>query len=96
MLFDSKRSESDILFEILSHANGGIRKTRLLHKANMSHNQLNRYITILKYYDIMKEKRVGDDGKLYIITEKGKVLLNCLQEMHNLFDDHEMILSNVF
>jgi predicted transcriptional regulator len=95
MLFDSKRSESDIMHEILTYAKDGVRKTRLMHKANMSHNQLNRYLQLLQEYEMIQEKQVGDEGKLYVITEKGTDLLAALQEIHVLFHEERLIWSRV-
>ena len=95
MLFDAKRSESDIMYEILTYAEGGVRKTRLMHKANMSHNQLNRYLQLLQEHEMIREQQVGDEGKLYVITEKGASLLVALKEIHALFQEESWISSRV-
>jgi predicted transcriptional regulator len=42
-----KRSSADIIAGILDSANGGIGKTRLLTKANLTSTQLKRYIDLL-------------------------------------------------
>ena len=50
----SKRSGPDIIATILEVANGGIGKTRLLTKANLTSAQFNKYI------DILVEKKLLD------------------------------------
>ena len=42
-----KRSSADIIAEILESANGGIGKTQLLTKANLTSTQLKRYMDLL-------------------------------------------------
>jgi predicted transcriptional regulator len=50
----SKRSGPDIIATILEAANGGIGKTRLLTKANLTSAQFNKYV------DILVEKKLLD------------------------------------
>ena len=42
-----KRSDIEIMANILSEANGGARKTRIMYRCNLSHRQLQAYLKLL-------------------------------------------------
>lgn len=84
MIFDKKRSESDIIYVLLSEAKVGIKKTRLMYRTNMSNTQLTRYLNILMEKDIIEEKPLNPHGKKYCITEKGEQLFDPLKTVIKL------------
>ena len=45
--WDRKRSDIDIMANILSEANKGTKKTRIMYRCNLSHRQLQVYLQIL-------------------------------------------------
>jgi predicted transcriptional regulator len=66
------RSRPDIMAIILEAANGGITKTRLLTKANLTSGQLKQYMSILVEKNLVIE--LADEDKrhmAYRTTEKG-------------------------
>jgi predicted transcriptional regulator len=85
MIFETKRSESDIIYKILSETKEGIKKTQLMYNANMSNTQLNRYLDILIEKDFI-EKRNDNGGRLYHLTSKGKKLYDPLQQVLEILD----------
>lgn len=78
LIFESKRSESDIIHKILSETKKGIKKTHLMYKANLSNKQLNRYLNILVEKRFVEKKGTLHNGKQYFLTNKGIRLLNPL------------------
>jgi predicted transcriptional regulator len=66
------RSGPDIMATILESANGGITKTKLLTRANLTSGQLRQYLQILIEKRLIIE--LADEGKrhmAYRTTEKG-------------------------
>jgi len=66
------RSRPDIMAIILEAANGGITKTRLLTKANLTSGQLRQYMSVLIEKNLVVE--LADEDKrhmAYRTTEKG-------------------------
>jgi len=56
-----KRSGPDIIATILEAANGGIGKTRLLTKANLTTAQFRKYVGLLIAKKLLSE--LGNDGR---------------------------------
>ena len=85
-----RRSEIEIIGEILQLSKDGAKKTEILYKSNMSFVQLQNYLSFLIDKNIIKENIVksnnGKSGKFYITTEKGKNLLNEISTLYSYFD----------
>lgn len=57
-----KRSSPDIIATILEAANGGIGKTKLLTKANLTSTQLKKYIDLLLEKELLAERKDRTSG----------------------------------
>jgi predicted transcriptional regulator len=66
-----KRSSPDIIATILDAANGGIGKTRLLTRANLTSTQFKKYIDLLVGKKLLSELDPGGRGHSYKTTELG-------------------------
>lgn len=66
-----KRSSLDIISKILEAANGGIGKTRLLEKANLTTAQFNKYSGILVSKKLLVEITADGSRQAYKTTELG-------------------------
>ena len=74
----NRRSEIEIISEILYLSKNGARKTEILYQGNLSYMQLQSYLSYLIKKNILEEKEIKDNGnshKSYITTEKGCDLL---------------------
>ncbi len=80
MIFESKRSESDIVCKILVETREGIKKTQLMYNAKMSNTQLDKYLDKLIEQDFIEERRDNDSNTLYYTTDKGEKLDAILQQ----------------
>ena len=87
MLFKSKRSETDIINEILVETRDGIKKTQLMYKTKMSNMQLSRYLEKLIERQIMEVKIDSNGDTFYYLTEGGKRLISPLQQVISILCD---------
>ena len=79
-MVNNRRSEIQIISDILSLSIEGASKTKLLYQGNLSYSQLTRYLSYLLEKEILTEiKSNGGNGndtsRLYKTTEKGFSLL---------------------
>ena len=82
MLSKNKRNDIEILSEMLSLAQKGIKKTHLMYQTNVSYSQLVYYTDFLVEKGFIDIKN-GGQNNIYRITEKGK---NFLKDVENLMD----------
>ena len=77
-MVNNRRSELDIISDILHLAEDGAKKTEILYQGNFSYNQLQSYLYFLIEKNLIEEtelKSNGNRGKIYKNTMKGKNLL---------------------
>jgi predicted transcriptional regulator len=72
-----KRKEIEIAGDILLIAQSRVRKTRILHLANLNSSVLERYLTLLRRKALLE---FDPDSRLYIVTKKGKVYLEKFED----------------
>ncbi|MCJ7570795.1 MAG: winged helix-turn-helix domain-containing protein [Candidatus Thermoplasmatota archaeon] len=86
MIFANKRSESEIIAQILYSAEKETKKTQLLYKANISYKHFTKYFNFLLEKEFIKIKKQNNTTKIYQTTEKGEHFLkdinNVLQQIH--------------
>ncbi len=80
MIFESKRSESDIVCKILVETRKGIKKTQLMYNAKMSNTQLDKYLDKLIQKNFIEEREENGSNTLYYTTDKGEKLDAILQQ----------------
>ena len=89
-MFNKRRSEIQIIGEILSISQTGARKTEILYKSNMSFTQLNSYLSFLINKNVLKEDMMSDENgsniKVYRNTERGNQLLGDINKILNYFE----------
>ncbi|HEX17227.1 MAG TPA: DUF4364 domain-containing protein [Thermoplasmatales archaeon] len=73
-LINSRRSEFEILADILRLAKDGAKKTQIMYQVNLSYSQLRNYLSFLRNRGFLDE--IGEEqGRIYRISEKGLKLL---------------------
>lgn len=77
-----QRSRLDIIACILSNAENGSRKTRLIYQCNLSVSQFNKYATSLLEGALLETKITGKKIVTYYTTPKGKEFLQDYQKIH--------------
>ena len=83
MIFNNKRSESEIIFDLLSSAKQDIKKTRLMYKTNMTYVQFVKYLDFLLEKDLLEGRNINEREQVYNITDKGKELIESLDTVLN-------------
>ena len=81
-MVNNRRSELDIITEILNLSKEGTKKTNILYKSNLSYTQIQSYLPFLIEKDVLEEcltKKKGKFYKSYKTTPKGIHLLEVAQ-----------------
>ena len=85
-----RRSEIEIIGEILDLSKDGAKKTEILYRSNMSFTQLQHYLSFLLEKHIIEENIIENDNgkssKIYINTEKGNELLEEINNLYSYFE----------
>ena len=81
MIFGSKRSESEILAQILSSARKDVKKTHLLYSTNISYSNFIEYFNFLLDKQFIEVKDGNPAGKNYHTTEKGEYFLESINDV---------------
>jgi predicted transcriptional regulator len=77
-----QRSRLDIIACILTNAEQGSRKTRLIYQCNLSVSQFNKYATSLLEGALLETKVSGNRIVTYYTTPKGKEFLQDYHKIH--------------
>ena len=83
MIFGTKRSESEILAQILYTAGSDAKKTQLLYKSNISYTHFIKYFSFLLDKQFIEVKDGKPSGKIYHTTEKGEHFLENINNVLN-------------
>ena len=69
-----KRTRYQIMYDLLSAAADGEKKTRIMYRSNLSYSGVNKYFKKLIENGILEER-----NNLYFLTEKGLLFYDLLQ-----------------
>ncbi|GIU71761.1 MAG: hypothetical protein KatS3mg003_1240 [Candidatus Nitrosocaldaceae archaeon] len=67
-----KRDRLDIMLNILEITKEPIKKTHILYRANINHQQLTKYLAMLEELGMITESNNSE----YVITDKGRMFLD--------------------
>ena len=81
MIFGNKRSEIEILAQMLNSAKNKVKKTNLLYSTNISYSNFIKYFNFLLEKEFIEEKDGNPSGKIYKTTEKGENFLDCINNL---------------
>jgi predicted transcriptional regulator len=81
-----KRSDIDIMANILSATNKGAKKTRIMYKCNLSHSQLQVYLQILREMGFLAShsEKEGIKRNYFKTTPKGFKFLDAYRALKSL------------
>jgi len=83
----SRRDSTRVIFEILLQAVGGVSKTGIIFKVNLSFQLAERYVRFLLNKGLIKRETDRDGSTKYSLTERGDRLLRLLREVENELGD---------
>ena len=78
-----KRTKYEIIYNMLSVASEGAKKTWLMYKSNLSYEEYKKYLNLLLEKDLMYQ---DNKTRLFFLTEKGLILYNELQQYISVQD----------
>ncbi len=90
MRVNRRRSDLEIIAQMLKVSENGTGKTRIMYGANMSYTQIQRYLGYLKAQGFIDEIKMGNPSVNYKISSSGLKLLQLIEnikEMLGLDDD---------
>ena len=81
-----KRSDIDIMANILSEANTSTKKTRIMYRCNLSHSQLQVYLQVLRDLGFLAfhSKKEGAKLNYFKTTSKGLKFLDAYHALKSL------------
>lgn len=78
------RSKLDIIYDILVSATGGVKKTHIMSRANLSSEQMNFYFNTLLHHSLLDAGKDSEDNPVYMTTHKGVRFLHCCAQIKSL------------
>lgn len=79
MVVNTRRSEFEIVSEILTLAKNGTKKTRILYQTNLSYTQLQNYLNHLLETEMLRIEN-SKTSKTYFTTDKGKEIADSINK----------------
>ena len=81
-----KRGWAEITIDILEATLKPEKRMKITYKANLNYDRFVRYFQELLSKGLIEERN-GSDGKaIYVISERGKTLLDSLRKARDIFD----------
>jgi len=90
MRVNQRRSDVEIIAEMLRIGANGAAKTKIMYNANMSYIQMKKYLGFLTRQGYLGIVSAGNPSVTYQATERGLNLLKCIDafiEIFGLYDD---------
>jgi predicted transcriptional regulator len=91
MRVNRRRSDIEIIAEMLKVGENGAGKTEIMYSVNMSYNQMQKYLCYLLAEGFVDTIKIGQPNVYYRVTEKGEKLLQLLNTVKK-----ELGLESVF
>ncbi len=93
MRINQRRSNIEIIAEMLKVGENGAGKTEIMYSVNMSYSQIQKYLGFLMSQGFIDKVTVGNPVVTYQVTDSGLKLLksiNSVMEMLGLGGDEEL------
>ena len=90
MKVNQRRSNIEIIADMLKVGENGAGKTKIMYGANLSYSQIQKYLGFLVSQGFIDKMEVGNPAVTYKVTDSGLKLLNTINstiEMLGLNDD---------
>jgi len=77
-----KRSRFETMYTILKLCSKGSKKTHIMYRANLSHQQLEKYLAILLDRNLLT---IGESN--YLTTPRGMIFMEKFNELKRIMDE---------
>ncbi len=91
MRVNQRRSDIEIIAEMLKVGENGAGKTRIMYGANLSYSQIQKYLGFLVSQGFIEKMKLGNPSVTYHVTDSGLKLLRLIdsvKDMLGLDDDY--------
>jgi predicted transcriptional regulator len=85
-IMNQRRSNIEIIADMLRVGENGAGKTEIMYSANMSYSQLQKYLTFLLSHGLINRVEVGNPVITYHVTDKGRGLLESIDNVMEVLD----------
>ena len=93
MRVNRRRSDIEIIADMLKIGENGAGKTKIMYNANMSYSQIQKYLGYLMGQGYIDKMKMGNPSVTYQVTDSGLKLLqliNSIREMLGLDEDYNI------
>ncbi len=93
MRVNRRRSDIEIMADMLKVGENGAGKTEIMYSANMSYSQIQKYLGYLMAQGFIDRMQMGNPSVTYQVTDSGLKLLqliSSLKEMLGLDDNYNL------
>ena len=93
MRVNRRRSDIEIIADMLQVGENGAGKTEIMYSANMSYSQIQKYLGYLMGQGFVAKMKMGNPSVTYQVTDSGLKLLqliNSIREMLGLDDNYKL------
>ena len=81
-----RRSNIEIIADMLRTVEYGVGKTELMYNANLSHIQIKRYLDFLVYEGFINKMQVNESAVVYQCSEKGLKALDTIDTIMKILE----------
>lgn len=89
MKVNRRRSNIEIIAEMLKVGENGAGKTRIMYNANLSYSQIQKYLGYLVSEGFVDRMQIGNPSVTYHITERGIKLLQSINSVMEMLGMNE-------
>ena len=93
MRVNKRRSDLEIIADMLKVGENGAGKTEIMYSANMSYSQIQKYLGYLMSQGLIDKMKMGNPSVTYQVTDSGLKLLqlvSSIKEMLGLEDNYNL------
>jgi len=89
MKINQRRSNIEIIAEMLKVGENGAGKTKIMYNANLSYTQIQKYLGFLMSQGFIGRIEMGNPSVTYQITESGLKLLESINSLMEMLSPNE-------
>ncbi len=89
MRVNRRRSDIEIIADMLKVGENGAGKTEIMYSANMSYRQIQKYLGFLVGHGFIDKMKMGNPSVTYQITDNGLKLLHLINNIKEMLEPDE-------
>ena len=90
-VLNRRRSNVEIIADMLRAGENGAGKTHIMYSANMSYTQIQKYLDFLVHHDFLNKVDMGYATTTYQVTKSGLKLLTLIDSLTEMLGINEEI-----